>query len=473
MSWLARSIANSLRLDDDDDEVRPEDGEEAVDLNDDDDVDVRKSPPNDAALNPASKFPHRFTESLDLEDVDLGGDRDSDFNRVSEIGSNRDAGDGGEEDGDGADHSNHGRGVKEDLSEFTETLTRQLWGVASFLAPPPPPPPPLPLRAGSNLWGLDQRGREVVECSGSGDEGSYNGEDYYGSETQFQEFPHSFLHIGMPEPEEEEDVFEDAVGITEEALDFAEDTAHHPETWLNFPLMEEEEFEDFEISDSQHKHAQAIEHLVPTLAALRRELCPVHMTEGYFWMVYFVFLHSRISKHDADHLSTPQLVKARAIWMKELQKQTNPEPDWIGSRNLHSEDNINFPYDNLDHSSFEDTPTGNASQKAFPLNSIASEVMNDYSEAENIPHENNEIRLIDKSIYEEHSTSKPGNQPLSSPSFKVPIQEFDEHEDDWLEDDSDLEGYVTTSNAFINEDVSFSDLEDDIDMPVKSKVVAK
>ncbi|KAJ0846986.1 hypothetical protein HanRHA438_Chr15g0731121 [Helianthus annuus] len=37
-------------------------------------------------------------------------------------------------------------GVQEDLSEFTESLSRQIWGVASFLAPPPPPPPPPPLR---------------------------------------------------------------------------------------------------------------------------------------------------------------------------------------------------------------------------------------------------------------------------------------------------------------------------------------
>ncbi|MFS7970276.1 hypothetical protein Hanom_Chr09g00819121 [Helianthus anomalus] len=32
-------------------------------------------------------------------------------------------------------------GVKEDLSEITKTLTRQLWGIASFLAPPPPSDP--------------------------------------------------------------------------------------------------------------------------------------------------------------------------------------------------------------------------------------------------------------------------------------------------------------------------------------------
>lgn len=31
------------------------------------------------------------------------------------------------------------KGVKEDISELTQTLTRQFRGFASFLAPPPPP----------------------------------------------------------------------------------------------------------------------------------------------------------------------------------------------------------------------------------------------------------------------------------------------------------------------------------------------
>ncbi|KAL2460341.1 BSD domain-containing protein [Abeliophyllum distichum] len=35
---------------------------------------------------------------------------------------------------------------------------------------------------------------------------------------------------------------ENAVGITEEVLAFARNIAHHPETWLDFPLSEEEEF---------------------------------------------------------------------------------------------------------------------------------------------------------------------------------------------------------------------------------------
>ncbi|KAL0813009.1 hypothetical protein Bca101_069452 [Brassica carinata] len=51
-----------------------------------------------------------------------------------------------------------------------------------------------------------------------------------------------------------------------------------------------------------------IERLAPRLAALRIELCPCHMTVGYFWKVYFVLLHSRLGKHDAQLLSSPQVI---------------------------------------------------------------------------------------------------------------------------------------------------------------------
>ena len=61
------------------------------------------------------------------------------------------------------------------------------------------------------------------------------------------------------------------------------------------------------MSDAQHEHVLAIQRLAPRLAALRIELCPAHMSEGYFWKVYFVLLHSRLNKQDAELLSTPQV----------------------------------------------------------------------------------------------------------------------------------------------------------------------
>lgn len=64
---------------------------------------------------------------------------------------------------------------------------------------------------------------------------------------------------------------------------------------------------DFDMSDAQQEHALAIERLAPRLMALRIELCPCHMSEGYFWKVYFVLLHSRLNKKDAEVLSTTQV----------------------------------------------------------------------------------------------------------------------------------------------------------------------
>jgi BSD domain len=64
---------------------------------------------------------------------------------------------------------------------------------------------------------------------------------------------------------------------------------------------------DFDMSEAQIEHAMAIERLAPRLAALRIELCPIHMSEDTFWKIYFVLLHPRLSKHDADLLSTPQV----------------------------------------------------------------------------------------------------------------------------------------------------------------------
>ncbi|KAG5001202.1 hypothetical protein JHK87_022274 [Glycine soja] len=54
-------------------------------------------------------------------------------------------------------------------------------------------------------------------------------------------------------------------------------------------------------------HALAVEHLTPSLAALRIELCPGYMSDGNFWKIYFVLMHPRLSKTDAAILSTPQL----------------------------------------------------------------------------------------------------------------------------------------------------------------------
>lgn len=61
------------------------------------------------------------------------------------------------------------------------------------------------------------------------------------------------------------------------------------------------------MADAQYEHALAVERLAPSLASLRIELCPEYMTEICFWRIYFVLVHSILSKDDALLLSTPHV----------------------------------------------------------------------------------------------------------------------------------------------------------------------
>ncbi|RLN35562.1 uncharacterized protein C2845_PM03G15330 [Panicum miliaceum] len=63
---------------------------------------------------------------------------------------------------------------------------------------------------------------------------------------------------------------------------------------------------DFDMTDVQQDRTLAVESLAPKLADLRIELCPSHMSEGCFWKIYFVLLHPKLTKKDAEILSTPQ-----------------------------------------------------------------------------------------------------------------------------------------------------------------------
>jgi len=65
---------------------------------------------------------------------------------------------------------------------------------------------------------------------------------------------------------------------------------------------------DFDMTDAQQDHALAVESVAPELADLRIDLCPSHMSEGCFWKIYFVLLHPKLRKEDAEILSTPQVI---------------------------------------------------------------------------------------------------------------------------------------------------------------------
>lgn len=427
-SWLPRSLATNLHLD----------GEREEEEEDKNDV-VSHSSKSQGDENEISIY-----QEIDLEENGF------DCNDV-----------------DSSDVNEGGGGVKEDLSQLKETLTRQLWGVASFLAPSPPPPPPPPPPPTAEVWTVNSENLDAVldrtdsaDRSGSSGVSEEEEREYAGDMGLFLEYSNYEV--------EEDSLFDDAVGVTDEALGFARNIAHHPETWLDFPL-EEDDFDDFEISEAQQKHGFAVEHLAPRLAALRNELCPVHMSEGYFWMVYFVLLHTRLNKHDAELLSTPQLVEARAMWMRELQKKTKPDSDFFGMNTLLLKESTYSPREEFDSTSPEDAHC----RFFMPQRSFAFETTPDI-ETEKLEHGSTEIQFIDKVVTEENPPSEILDKELvAGPSFKPPFLDYDEHEDDWLQDIEESEGYSCTGILTRNEEeISFSDLEDDIDctMPVKSKL---
>ncbi|MCE3049625.1 hypothetical protein HAX54_045400 [Datura stramonium] len=496
MSWLARSIANTLKLDDDTNDVVPA--------------------PNQ--------------------------DHSTDNPKV------------GNQQTDGSSSpTSPSRGVKEDLSELTKTLTSQFWGVASFLAPPPQSDSYKPLddsKSDPDEEETDPAGivglqTDFAEISGKFRSGiSLLSNNIAVSE--ITKMASNLLQLG-PEEENGFDLDNGAVGVMEEVVDFVRDIAMHPGTWLDFPLPENE---DFYLSDAQQEHALAVERLVPRLSALRIELCPIYMSEAHFWEIYFVLLHPRLDKQDAKLLSTPQVVKARASLAQERTKSIEEEqsekrtPESNDSNDSRHEKIFSVPSTALSanvaqemsrvesrtstavpvpatekqpvlssESQVVDKPVGgivtqrNVGKKPVISSEIqivdkpviegglithrnvekqpvfSSEIqivdkpvveggLITHSNVEKQPVISSEIQTVDKSVVEGGLvTHKNVEKPKSVATSK--LEESDEDDgDDWLKEESAEIASVSRTTIPIDteEDVSFSDLEeDDMDVPANFK----
>ncbi|XP_024978016.1 uncharacterized protein LOC112515430 [Cynara cardunculus var. scolymus] len=408
MSWFARSIANTLQLDIDDDEDDEQHNNTDRDLS----TDQKGEQPveeDDSSLSP-------------------------------------------------------GRGVKEDLSEITKTLTSKFWGVASFLAPPPPAEhsneqsdPSDPEDASPEaISGIRRDFAEIGGRFRSGISKLSTNIDV----SEITKMASSFLQLS---PEGDDYVLSkdaDAIGVTDVVLAFVRDITMHPETWLDFPLPEDEDDdEDFELSDAQQEHALAVESLAPRLAALRIELCPGYMSESSFWKIYFVLLHPRLEPHAAELLSTPEIVKARASLTRELKGRSNSQTKEEEVTRINSASSLD------EHPS---VPSGTQSE-SVPLEistsqPTATSTISADSETEKHPIPNEEVQIVDKSVIQE----EPRNETKTDES------KDEDDADDWLKEDSSENVTGTTTIPIENdEDVSFSDLEeDDGDAPTSYKKTA-
>ncbi|KAA8531545.1 hypothetical protein F0562_006254 [Nyssa sinensis] len=382
------------------------------------------------------------------------------------------------------------RGVREDLSELTKTLTRQFWGVASFLAPPPfsessPPSevsnsnPHQPSDSAeksdqeeSDSAGIDGIRSDIAEIGGKFRSGISKLSNNIGV-SEITKIASNFLQLGSEQ--EDYDSAGSAVGVTEEVVSFARDIAMHPETWLDFRLPDGEDDDDFDMSDAQQEHALAVERLAPRLTSLRIELCPSYMSEGCFWKIYFVLLHPRLNKHDAEILSTPEIVKARALLTQELQTQTKAklEQDWSGKGTSNSKDSNSSHEEGLSSVPSNDQ-SESVSLKNPATESTTSRVATDF-EKEKHPVLSTEIQIIDKSVVEEGPVNWTNTQNLNSGSSSRVLEEkYEDGVDDWLNEENSeiVHDGGTTIPVENEEDVSFSDLEEeDEDIPTSYKKV--
>lgn len=212
---------------------------------------------------------------------------------------------------------------------------------------------------------------------------------------------------------------------------------------------------DFNMTDAQEEHAFAMEELAPSLAALRVQLCPGHMSEGCFWKIYFVLVHPKLNKHDAGLLSTPQIVQARAMLLQDLPVRRGPVSVHSGVEAVeisHEELATLVP------------PGDSPAKEQMPENFPASTSVPS-SEFETDKHtvQTTELEIIEKSVVEEESVQGK-SKDISTDTMDIPAIGYEEG-DDWLEDESGEPSAPrgTTVHLGNDEDVSFSDLEADDD----------
>ncbi|XP_039012524.1 uncharacterized protein LOC120141812, partial [Hibiscus syriacus] len=285
----------------------------------------------------------------------------------------------------------------------------------------------------------------------------------------------NFLQFGSEEDGLEKYASGYTVDVTEEVVAFVRDIAMHPETWLDFPIPDNDDFDAsfycfeisyFDMSDEQQEHALAVERLAPRLAALRIELCPGYMSEGCFWKIYFVLLLPRLNKHDAELLSTPQIVEARAALMQGIQhpakaKAAEDHPE-SGTSNIEADlphaESLSVPY--------------SAQSKSVPFKEAETEVATTSVaveiSTEKHPLQSTEVQVVDKSIIEEEPIKEAKHQHSTSGSSVVSIEKYEDDGDDWLkEETSEAVGTSATTVPLDNdEDVPFSDLEEEEDVPI-------
>ncbi|XP_057968233.1 uncharacterized protein LOC131157842 [Malania oleifera] len=232
---------------------------------------------------------------------------------------------------DGQHASSPVAGVKEDFSVLSLTIGRQLRGVAAFLAPPPEMASPASAAESSDVDASDSSSlsllgirNDLVEIGGSFKSGlsllSSNK-----AVSGISKIASNLLQFGEEGDGHKDETFGDdhsgfcdAPGITDDVLNFVEEISTRPECWMDFPLSLKL---DFNMSDTQKEHASTVLQLSPSFTALKLKLSS-YMSDKNFWMIYFILLLPRLDVHGSELLSTSEIVEAREILLQNLKNKS-------------------------------------------------------------------------------------------------------------------------------------------------------
>ncbi|GJM93024.1 hypothetical protein PR202_ga09540 [Eleusine coracana subsp. coracana] len=295
------------------------------------------------------------------------------------------------------------RGVKGDISELTETLTRRFWGVASFLAPPPTEAKEEEEEAEAPAEAGDEEGvqspriagirSDLAEIGGRVRNRHLDAVERQRAVAEFSKIASSFLPFGPGEGEEGDG---EAVGVTDEVVVFVKNISKHPETWLDFPLI---------------------------ILEAREELLQHSPT------------NNKISPKEPE--GSEQSSENRNVSSVQPEdKEPSPSTSSIQSK-----------------SEISETPS---------VQEPTSDPMADV-EADKHPISTTEAEIIDKPVIQEELVVK--NETKSIPDVKsnvYTVEDDDKEVDEWLQDMTSVPSKTgKTTVAAEEEDISFSDLEDD------------
>ncbi|XP_014506025.1 uncharacterized protein LOC106765800 isoform X1 [Vigna radiata var. radiata] len=294
-------------------------------------------------------------------------------------------------------------GVKEDISHIFR-------GVANFLAPPPSSSSASSSSSAdssssssSSSQALTGIRNDLVEIGGSF-KNSLSLISTNKAVTGISKFASQLLQLESDQQQSNGDA---VPGTTDDVVRFVKEISVRPQCWTEFPLPLHNA--DFSMSNSQREHALAMERLVPEFVALRLNLCS-YMNVEKFWMIYFLLILPRLNQHDYECLSNPKIVDARDVLLQKLGEGKNlqaEESEKPGTVDSHQEVRENCERESI----------------SFEQDQDLTEVTNAVEGLE-----------VDDTV----STEK------------------------WLEDtDIDASSFASCTKLQQEEDVSFSDLEDD------------